>query len=352
MKDVLKNTGTDRGEPSQSKTSAYPESGSDTLLKLVNLNAGYQMKQGKIKAVDSINLELKRGEFLGIAGESGCGKSTLAYTIMGLLEDNGRVFDGQLFFDGRKISPTDEKVYRTIRWNKVSMVFQSAMNSLNPVLTIREQLTDALLSHDRNLKAADALERAKSRLRLVDISEDRLDAYPHQLSGGMKQRVMIAMALIMDPDIIIMDEPTTALDVVVQRTIIDKIAELQREFQFAVIFITHDISLLVEISDKLIIMYAGQVVESGPAARVYNYPAHPYTRGLMRSFPSLTGKLIEFGGIPGKPPDFLSLPGGCRFSPRCPEAKDVCRLEDPDFIQVGEDHHGRCHFARRKGERE
>ena len=348
MKNILKNTGSDRsrqGSPSQTETPVYRKRGQDALIKLDNLDAGYQIKQGKIRAVDSINLELKRGEFLGIAGESGCGKSTLAYTIMGLLEDNGRVFDGHLFFDGREVSPTDEETYRTIRWNKVSMVFQSAMNSLNPVLTIREQLTDALLSHDKNLKAADALERAKSRLQLVDISEDRLEAYPHQLSGGMKQRVMIAMALIMNPDVIIMDEPTTALDVVVQRTIIDKIAELQKEFQFAVIFITHDISLLVEISDKLIIMYAGQLVESGPATRVYNHPAHPYTRSLMHSFPSLTGKLIEFGGIPGKPPDFLNLPKGCRFSPRCREAKDICRLENPGFIQVGEGHHGRCHFA-------
>ena len=320
----------------------------DTILKLNNLEAGYVIKQENIKAVDGVSLELKQGEFLGIAGESGCGKSTLAYTIMGLLEDNGKVFNGDIIYNDRNITNLADDELKKIRWVNISMVFQSAMNSLNPVLRIKEQLIDALLAHKEKISLKAAAEKAKEMLKLVDIPEDRMNAYPHQLSGGMKQRVMIAMAMILEPDIIIMDEPTTALDVVVQRTIIDKITDLQKQFNFSVIFITHDLSLLIEISDNLIIMYSGQIVETGPAATVYNNPEHPYTKGLMQSFPSLTGEKIEFGGIPGKPPDFLKLPDGCRYHPRCPIKKDICMTEDPGLLSIGEKHKVRCHII--KGE--
>ncbi len=318
---------------------------SDVVLKLHDLEAGYVVKQGKIKAVDGVCFELKRGEILGIAGESGCGKSTLAYTLMGLLEDNGRVFGGKILYNGSDIAALPENEIKKIRWQNISMVFQSAMNALNPVLRIKDQLVDTVLAHRKDLSQNEAVERAVDMLKLVDITEDRLNAYPHQLSGGMKQRVMIAMAMILEPDIIIMDEPTTALDVVVQRTIIDKISDLRKKFNFSVIFITHDLSLLVEISDKLIIMYSGQVVESGMVNSVYNHPAHPYTKGLMNSFPPLEGPLVHFGGIPGKPPDFLDLPAGCRFYPRCERGEEICRTSVPELLSVGKNHQARCHFA-------
>ncbi len=319
----------------------------DIILKLQNLEAGYIIKQGDIKAVDNVNFELKRGEFLGIAGESGCGKSTLAYTIMGLLEDNGRIFNGEILYQDKDLTSMTENELKAIRWQNISMVFQSAMNALNPVMKIGNQLIDTILSHKKDFTKRDAINKSKEMLKLVDITEDRMNAFPHQLSGGMKQRVMIAMAMILEPDIIIMDEPTTALDVVVQRTIIDKISDLRKQFNFSVIFITHDLSLLVEISDKLIIMYSGQIIESGLANKVYNNPLHPYTKGLMNSFPSLTGKLQDFGGIPGKPPNFLKLPGGCRFHTRCPMKQDICSKVAPPLQQINNDHTARCHFVKK-----
>ncbi len=318
----------------------------DTVLKIENLKAGYSIKSGDIIAVDNVSLALKKGEFLGIAGESGCGKSTLAYAIMQLLEDSGRIFDGHLLFGGKNLAVMSEKEITKIRWNHISMVFQSAMNSLNPVIKIKYQLMDGILAHKKDCNKKEALIRAKELMSLVDIPADRLDSYPHQLSGGMKQRVMIAMALILEPEIIIMDEPTTALDVVVQRTIIEKIADLQTKFHFSVIFITHDLSLLVEISDTLAIMYAGEIIEYGPADQVYRKSHHPYTKGLMNAFPPLTADLENFGGIPGKPPDFFDLPSGCRFLPRCPYAMDKCKSEHPRLTVIEKGHDSRCFLDR------
>jgi len=221
------------------------------------------------------------------------------------------------------------------------MVFQSAMNALNPVLSVGEQLTDAVHAH-RHVSEAEAKAMAVEMLRLVDINPDRLKSFPHQLSGGMKQRVMIAMALILKPDLLIMDEPTTALDVVVQRSIIEKIADLRADLGFSVIFITHDLSLLVEISDKLAIMYAGKICEYGPAKELFSAPSHPYTRGLMASFPSLTGPITRMGGIEGRAPDLLAPPPGCRFAPRCPEAFEGCEREEPGLRPCGEGHFSAC----------
>lgn len=321
--------------------------GKNTVLKLENLKAGYQIKKGFVKAVDGISFDLKKGEFLGIAGESGCGKSTLAYAIMNLMRDNAGIKSGSVELNGIDIAKLDEEAMKKIRWADLSMVFQSAMNALNPVLKIGEQLTDAIFAHNRKTTSEEAERRAKEVLKLVDISPERYDAYPHQLSGGMKQRIMIAMALILQPDLIIMDEPTTALDVVVQRTIIEKIQELQKEFDFSVIFITHDLSLLVEISDKLAIMYAGRIIEYGNASKVFNAPMHPYTTGLMSSFPSLTGPIVRMGGIDGKPPDLLNPPQGCRFAPRCKKAMDICFKDYPERHETG-DHYVHCHLYTEK----
>lgn len=303
----------------------------ETILEIDNLTSGYQVKQGRVEAVKEVSFNLGSGEFLGVAGESGCGKSTLAYSILGLLEDNGRIFSGSINFKGQDLAALSQKEMKKIRWSKISMVFQSAMNALNPVITIKEQLLDAMFAHRPGLKEKEAVARAEELLELVNITPDRLYDYPHQLSGGMKQRIMIAMAMVLQPDIIIMDEPTTALDVVVQRNIIEKIDDLQERFNFSIIFITHDLSLLVEISDRLAIMYAGRLVELGNSTEIYKNPAHPYTEGLMASFPPLVGEIKEVGGIPGKPPDFFKLPEGCKFEPRCPYAFDRCKKENPEF---------------------
>ncbi len=317
------------------------------LLKIEDLKAGYEIKSGFVSAVDRVSLSLKKGEFLGIAGESGCGKSTLAYAIMNLMRDNACIQSGSVRLNDVEISSLKEAQMKKVRWCDLSMVFQSAMNALNPVLKIGEQLTDAIYAH-QDLSRTQAAQRAKEVLELVDISSERYNAYPHQLSGGMKQRVMIAMALILQPDLIIMDEPTTALDVVVQRTIIEKIQELQRQFHFSVIFITHDLSLLVEISDKLAIMYAGKIIEYSNAEDVFTNPMHPYTQGLMASFPALTGPIIRMGGIEGKPPDLLNPPQGCRFAPRCQKAMAICRTEYPKERVKKDGHTVSCHLYNEK----
>lgn len=312
------------------------------ILEVNKLSAGYQLKNGIVKAVDDVSFKLKKGEFLGIAGESGCGKSTMAYAIMNLLEDNGRIFAGQINFAGKNTIELSRQEIKALRWAKMSMVFQSAMNGLNPVLKISEQLIDGLVTHEQGISIKKARERAAQLLEMVDIPGDRFDAYPHQLSGGMKQRVMIAMAMILNPDLIIMDEPTTALDVVVQRLIIEKIQDLRAVFNFSIIFITHDLSLLVEISDKLAIMYAGKIVEIGSAEKIYNNPLNPYTEGLMRSFPPLSGEVKNFGGIPGKPPDLLNPPAGCRFAPRCHKAQAGCHRIVPELQEMEPDHLVSC----------
>ncbi len=316
----------------------------ENILEIKHLVAGYETRLGSLLAVDDLSFSLAKGEFIGIAGESGCGKSTLAYAIMSLLEDNGMIFSGEINFKGKNLVGLKKADLKKMRWDQMSMVFQSAMNALNPVLKISDQLVDVMQAHQKGISVKKARQKAAEMLELVDIPVDRLDAYPHQLSGGMKQRVMIAMAMILNPDLIIMDEPTTALDVVVQRNIIKKIEELRIKFDFSVIFITHDLSLLVEISDRLAIMYAGKIIEFGQAQRIYEQPEHPYTKGLMNSFPPLLGDLEEFGGIPGKPPDLLKPPAGCRFYPRCEKRMDICHQKMPDLINTGQERQTACYL--------
>jgi len=313
----------------------------DILLELEHLKAGYGTSKGFVRAVDDVGFALKRGEFLGIAGESGCGKSTLAYAIMRLLRDSAAIESGAIRFKGVDLARLDAEAMKEYRWTGMSMVFQSAMSALNPVLSVGEQLADAVHAH-RNVSPAEAEAMAVRMLKLVDINADRLKSYPHQLSGGMKQRVMIAMALILEPELLIMDEPTTALDVVVQRSILEKIEELREKLGFSVIFITHDLSLLVEISDSLGIMYAGKLCEYGPARSLFDKPLHPYTIGLMNSFPSLTGPITRMGGIEGRAPDLLVPPPGCRFAPRCPRAFEGCDRHEPALVEITEGHSCAC----------
>jgi peptide/nickel transport system ATP-binding protein len=283
--------------------------------------------------VDRVSFSLAKGEFLGIVGESGCGKSTLLYAIAQLLNPPASISAGEVRFRGRDMVALDEEELRHWRWRECSVVMQSAMNALNPVLTIGAQLRDALEAHER-LSSRKIEERSAEVMRLVGIDAVHLRSYPHQLSGGMRQRAMIAMALLFTPELVIMDEPTSALDVVAQRSLMLQIKDLQRRLGFAVLFVTHDMSLVSHFSDRLAVMYAGQVMELGQTRGVFSSPRHPYTVGLMQSFPSIVGERRVLTGIPGSPPDLLQPPYGCRFHPRCPQVMSRCRTEEPVPVDV------------------
>ncbi|RLP94739.1 ABC transporter ATP-binding protein [Micromonospora sp. BL4] len=306
----------------------------DPVLEIRGLRVDYGLGDAAVHAVRDVDLTLHRGEVLGLAGESGSGKSTLAYGLTRLLPPPGVVSGGQVIYHPADGPPVDVLTLspaqlRKFRWAETSIVFQGAMNSLNPVHKVSTQLLDVIKAHEPQSTAAGRLARARDLLRLVGIAADRLDSYPHQLSGGMRQRVMIAMALALEPQVVIMDEPTTALDVVMQRQILGQLAELRERLDFAVLFITHDLSLLVEFSDRIAIMYGGRIVEEAPAAQLYGRALHPYTEGLLHSFPALRGPRRELTGIPGSPPDLRAMPEGCAFHPRCPKAFDPCDKKVP-----------------------
>ena len=314
----------------------------DVALDIQHVSVDYGEGPQAVHAVSDVTLSLRRGEMLGLAGESGSGKTTLAHAITRLLRSPAHIVGGQALYyprqreswDGRPIdllglTPAE---LRQLRWRELAIVFQSAMNALNPVLSVGAQITDVLAIHSPEMTASERRDRAVELLRLVGIAPDRLRSYPHELSGGMRQRVMIAIALALNPEIILMDEPTTALDVVVQREILMEIMQLREQFGFSVIFITHDLSLLLEMSDTIAIMYAGRLVEIGTAAQVYHQPRHPYTYGLLHSFPSLHGPKSTLHGIPGSPPDLRAIPPGCAFHPRCAYAFESCSRMLPPLL--------------------
>jgi peptide/nickel transport system ATP-binding protein len=323
------------------------------VLDIEDFSVAYRTPAGDVRAVSEVSLTLHAGEVVGLAGESGSGKSTLAYAACRLLRPPALITGGSVRYHGRRadtpvdVLRLDPDGLRRLRWREVAIVFQSAMNALNPVLSVRDQLLDAVTAHLR-LSRPDALEKASSLLDLVGIPRSRLRGYPYQLSGGMRQRVMIAMALAADPEVVLMDEPTTALDVVVQRDILAQIVELKERLGFAILFITHDLSLLLEIADRIAVMYAGRLMEVGTAVAVHHEPAHPYTRGLLSSFPSLHGPRRELAGVPGSPPDPRCLPPGCPFEPRCAHRRDACRSVDMSLIPVrssGLGHVSACPFV-------
>ncbi|WP_067503212.1 ABC transporter ATP-binding protein [Actinoplanes sp. TFC3] len=299
------------------------------VLEIKNLNVEYGLGDQAVRAVRDVNLTLHRGEVLGLAGESGSGKSTLAYGLTRLLAPPGVITGGEVIYhpgqgESYDVLGLSDKGLRDFRWAQTAIVFQGAMNSLNPVHKISTQLTDVLAAHEPKMSAHSRNARAREMLKLVGIAADRMDAYPHQLSGGMRQRVMIGMALILQPQVVIMDEPTTALDVVMQRQILGQLIELRERLGFSVIFITHDLSLLVEFSNRIAIMYGGRIVEEAQAGALYRDSLHPYSAGLLGSFPALRGPRRELTGIPGSPPDLKGMPSGCSFHPRCPKAFDPC----------------------------
>jgi peptide/nickel transport system ATP-binding protein len=330
------------------------------LLEVKHLSVDYEAANGTVHAVNDVSFTLRRGEILGLAGESGSGKSTLAYAIARLLNPPAIITGGEVLYyppatrsparadehgalasrlsspdvDLRGVQPINvlelpPAHLRAFRWNDLAIVFQSAMNALNPVMTVGAQIIDVLQAHRPNMSARERKLRALELLRLVGIAPDRLNSYPHELSGGMRQRAVIAIALALNPDIIIMDEPTTALDVVVQREILAEILGLRQDFGFSVIFITHDLSLLLELADQVAIMYAGRLVERATRNDLYSHPRHPYSYGLIHSFPSLHGPRRKSLGIPGSPPDLRAIPPGCAFHPRCPFATSECTTDLP-----------------------
>lgn len=338
------------------------------LLEAKHLSVDYYAASGTVHAVSDVSFELMRGEILGLAGESGCGKSTLAYAISRLLRPPAEIVGGEVLYypserkkregetkaifstlprrtyKAAQTNHTDDSVpdavdilrlspaqLRAFRWNELSIVFQSAMNALNPVLNIGAQIMDVLQTHRPDIGANGRKKRAIELLDMVGIASDRLRSYPHELSGGMRQRVIIAIALALNPEMIIMDEPTTALDVVVQRDILQLISALCKEFSTALIFITHDLSLLIEMADRVAIMYAGKMVEKATSTELYQHPRHPYSYGLLNSFPTLHGPIQRMGGIPGVPPDLRSIPSGCSFHPRCPFAFSACSTIEPSL---------------------
>jgi peptide/nickel transport system permease protein len=317
----------------------FTRDSSDVILDVRHLSVDYVAADSSTPAVSDVSFTLHRGEVLGIAGESGSGKSTLAYAITRLHKPPAEVSSGELIYtkpDGTTIDilALNEDELRDFRWEELSIVFQSAMNALNPILRVGVQIDDAIRAHRPALSAEDRAARVIELLGLVGIQKDRVDAYPHELSGGMRQRAMIAIGLALDPEVIVMDEPTTALDVVIQRQIVEKIMELKDKLGFSVIFITHDLSLLIELSDTIAVMYAGKIVEMSSADDFYRAPRHPYSQGLLASFPTLSGPKRELNGIPGSPPDLRKLPTGCAFHPRCPLAFDGCMTKEPQLYQV------------------
>jgi len=313
----------------------------EVLLSVNNLSVEYKADRGQVHAVNDVSFQIYKGEFYGLAGESGCGKSTIAFAIMRLLKGAAKIVDGEILFNGKNVLLFGNEELRHFRWEKASMVLQSAMNNLNPVVNIGSQLADAILAHE-DMPKKEALQKAKDLLKLVNIDEDRIKSFPHELSGGMRQRVVIAMALALKPDLVIFDEPTTALDVVVQYNIIRRVIELKNKMGFSILFITHDLPLMLEMCDRIAIMYAGKIVEVGPVENLMKCPAHPYTYGLLEAFPSLLGPKKKLKGIKGSVPDLITPPSGCLFYDRCFRNSPDCKKAHPELEKIADRHYCSC----------
>ena len=311
------------------------------LLDVQNLTMYYATKKGDVRAVEDVSFALERGKSLGLVGESGCGKTSVAISLIKLLPENARILNGHVYFNDQDLIPLSEEEIRKVRWKGISMVFQAAMNSLDPVYRVGDQIVEAILTHE-DISEEAARERVAELFKLVGLDPERMDHYPHEYSGGMKQRAIIAMALACNPDIIIADEPTTALDVIVQDKILREMDELRKQLNMGMIYISHDIAVIAEVSDKIGVMYAGKMVEFADTMTIFKRPAHPYTHALMSAFPSIRGEKRELQVLPGEPPDLLNPPQGCRFNPRCPYATPQCEQEDPPWEELEPGHFVAC----------
>jgi len=314
------------------------------ILELKDLAIHFKSRAGTVHAVEGVNLWLEKGKLLGIAGESGCGKSTTALSIPGLLPSNGSIVGGEILYNGENLVKKSEKEMEKIRWKQISVIFQGAMNALNPLKTVGQQIMEPILLHEHGTSKAEAKERAMTLLEQVGIAKNRFYNYPHEFSGGMRQRAMIAMSLACRPELVIADEPVTALDVMIQAQIMELIKDLSRQYELSMIMISHDLSVLAELCDQIAIMYAGKVVEYGDAKAVFRSPKHPYTVRLMNSFPDIHGERSFVHGIPGYPPSLLHPPKGCSFYDRCTVRQEACREHDMKISKAGENHYSACLF--------
>jgi peptide/nickel transport system ATP-binding protein len=311
------------------------------LLDVKNLTMHYTTKMGDVHAVDDVSFAIEPGEAIGLVGESGCGKTSIALTLLRLLPDNAKFLGGSVLFEGVDIVRLPEEEMRKIRWRGISMIFQAAMNSLNPVYRVGDQIIEAIQTHFP-IDYQAARRRVAELFDLVGLAPELMDRYPHEYSGGMKQRAVIAMALACAPKLVIADEPTTALDVIVQDRILRRIDEVRKELNMAMLYISHDIAVIAEVSQRIGVMYAGNLVEFADTVRIFKNPAHPYTIALMSAFPSIKGEKRKLQGLPGEPPDLLRPPSGCRFHPRCPYATAVCTESPPEYREIQPQHYVAC----------
>ena len=312
-----------------------PNDPSLTVLDVRDLKTYYTTARGPVKAVDGISFQVKKGEAIGLAGESGCGKTTTALTVMRILPFNGEIVSGEMLLGKDDLAKLKEKQMREIRWKRISIVFQGAMNALNPLFKVGDQIVEAIVTNERKITKKSAYERAGKMLELVGIQPSRGRNYPHEFSGGMRQRALIAMALACNPDLLIADEPGTALDVIVQAQVLKLMSELKSKLNLSMILITHDLSIIAELCEKTAIMYAGKIVEQGDVISIFKEPMHPYTQGLSGAFPSLREARRRMQSIHGSPPDLLQPPSGCRFHPRCSKVMPICKEKEPKTTQVG-----------------
>lgn len=314
------------------------------ILDVQDLKTHYFTLRGSVKAVDGVSFQVDKGEALGLAGESGCGKTTVALSLLRILPSGGKIVGGKILFGEEDLVKLKEKQMRAMRWKKISIVFQGAMNALNPLFKVGDQIVEAIRTHERKVKKKKAWERAKKLLETVGIEPSRATNYPHEFSGGMRQRGLIAMALACNPVLLIADEPGTALDVIVQAQVLKLMSELKDKLNLAMIMITHDLSIISETCEKAAIMYAGKIVEQGDIVTIFKEPLHPYTQGLIGAFPNIKAAKRRMSSIPGFPPDLLEPPTGCRFHPRCSRVMDICKKEEPKSIKVAGKHFVACHL--------
>jgi peptide/nickel transport system ATP-binding protein len=314
------------------------------LLEIRHLSTSFVTDEGDFRAVEDLSFSVKKGEFMGLVGESGCGKTTAMLSLLRLLPAAGRIVSGEVLLDGIDLMALTEQEMRHVRWLRLSLIFQGAMNALNPVRSVGDQIGEALVLHSMASDLRAARPRVAELLEMVGIAPDRMSQYPHQYSGGMRQRAMIAMALACNPRVVIADEPTTALDVMIQAQILELLERLQRDLGLAVILVTHDLSVVAEVCDRVLVMYGGVLAEHASVDSIFNEPLHPYTRLLLEAFPDLTNPESRLISIPGYPPRLNNLPPGCRFAPRCPFAVERCHIETPQVREVRPDHWATCHL--------
>jgi peptide/nickel transport system ATP-binding protein len=314
------------------------------LLSIQDLKVHYFTRKGAVRAVEDVSVELEQEKTLGLIGESGCGKSTMVSALMRFVTPPGRIVSGRIVFKDRDIVTISDEEMRKLRGKEIAMVFQAAQNALNPVLTIGKQIAEEILEHEKVTKE-EAWDRAKNQLELVGLDRNRIKSYPHEFSGGMKQRVMIAIATACDPELLILDEPVTGLDVIVQRQLLVLITDLRAKIHLPIVFITHDLSVITETCDKVAVMYAGKIVEEASTIQLYQEPLHPYSQLLISSYPSIKGEKKTLKSIPGAPPDLIEPPAGCSFHPRCPYTMEICRKEEP-VLQIKNGHRVACHLIK------